>query len=70
MGSSLVNDSMFTHDIAMNLIQAAQILIAAADRDLREAANKLVLDASDLSRVSQSSAAPAADGPSNPGVTP
>jgi len=62
MGSSLVNDGMFAHDITMNLVQAAQILFAAGDPERAEVASQLVLDTSDLNRVSQSSAAPTTNG--------
>ena len=52
MGSSLVNDSAFARDIALNLIQAAQTLYASADRDEFEAAQDVVLDKTDVDRLS------------------
>jgi len=53
MGSSLVNDSVFAHDIAMNLIRAAQFVFATADEDLGQAAQDVVLDKSDLQRIGE-----------------
>ena len=53
MGSSLVNDSVFAHDIAVNLIRAAQFVFATADADLGQAAQDVVLDKSDLNRIGE-----------------
>jgi len=53
MGSSLLNDSVFAHDIAMNLIRAAQFVFATADEDLGQAAQDVVLDKSDLNRIGE-----------------
>jgi phosphate:Na+ symporter len=53
MGSSLINDSVFAHDIAMNLIRAAQTLFAAEERDLTQAAHDVVLDKSELTQISE-----------------
>ncbi len=52
MGSSLINDTVFAHDIAINLIKAAQILFVAGEGDLSQAANDVVLDKNDLKQLS------------------
>jgi hypothetical protein len=44
MGFSLVNDSVFAHDIAVNLIRAAQFVFATADAEFVQAAQDVVLD--------------------------
>ena len=51
MGSSLVNDSVYAHDIAMNLIQAAQVAFAPPEETLIQAAQDVVLDKSDIDRI-------------------
>jgi phosphate:Na+ symporter len=51
MGSSLINDSVYAHDIAMNLIQAAQTLFVAKEHDMTQAAHDVVLDKSDLTQI-------------------
>ena len=51
MGSSLINDAAFAHEIAMNLIQTAQTLFVAEIHDLIEATHDVVLDKSDLARI-------------------
>ena len=51
MGSSLINDSVFAHDISMNLIRAAQTLFVAGEQDLGRAAFDVVLDKNDLTRI-------------------
>jgi phosphate:Na+ symporter len=48
MGSSLVNDSRYAHDISMNLVRAAQIVFAAAEDNQIQAAQDVVLDKSDI----------------------
>lgn len=53
MGSSLVNDSVFAQDIAMNLIRAAQFVFATADEDLGQATQDVVLDKSDINRIGE-----------------
>lgn len=55
MGSSLVNDSIFARDIALNLVQAVQTLYAATDQDVFETAQDLVLDKSDVERIGEPS---------------
>jgi phosphate:Na+ symporter len=50
MGSSLINDSVFAHDICMNLISAAQTLFVAGEQHLTQAAHDVVLDKSDLTQ--------------------
>ena len=56
MGSSLVNDSTFAHDVSTNLIRAAQVLFAAAAEDQSEAARDVMLDKNDLDRIEEQSA--------------
>ncbi len=51
MGSSLINDSVFAHDICMNLISAAQNLFVAGGQHLSQAAHDVVLDKSDLTQI-------------------
>jgi len=51
MGSSLINDSVYAHDIAMNLIRAAQTIFVADEHDHTQAANDVVLDKSELTRI-------------------
>ncbi len=51
MGSSLINDSVFAHDICMNLISAAQNLFVTGEQHLTQAAHDVVLDKSDLSKI-------------------
>jgi phosphate:Na+ symporter len=51
MGSSLINDSVYAHDIATNLIRAAQTLFVADEHDLTQAAHDVVLDKSDLTQI-------------------
>ena len=52
MGSSLINDSVFAHDICVNLINAAQNLFVAGEQHLTQAAHDVVLDKSDLTQIS------------------
>ena len=51
MGSSLINDSLYAHDIAMNVIRAAQTLFVAEERDLTQAAHDVVLDKGELKQI-------------------
>jgi phosphate:Na+ symporter len=51
MGSSLINDSLFAHDICMNLISAAQTLFVAGVHHPTQAAHDVVLDKSDLTQI-------------------
>ena len=51
MGSSLINDSVFAHDICMNLISATQTLFVAGDKHPTQAAHDVVLDKSDLTQI-------------------
>jgi phosphate:Na+ symporter len=51
MGSSLINDSVFAHDICMNLISAAQTLFVAGAQHPTQAAHDVVLDKSDLTQI-------------------
>ncbi len=57
MGSSLVNDSIFAHDITFELIRAAQILFATTDKNLVEAARDVMLDASDINLINEQAGA-------------
>jgi len=57
MGSSLVNDSIFAHDIAFDLIRAAQVLFATTDKNLVEAARDVMLDASDINLINEQAGA-------------
>jgi len=51
MGSSLINDSLYAHDIAMNVIRAAQTLFVAQEHDLTQAAHDVVLDKGELKQI-------------------
>lgn len=51
MGSSLINDSGFAHDISWNLVEAAQSLFVSSDRDSDLAAHDVALDESELARL-------------------
>ncbi len=51
MGSSLINDSVFAHDICMSLISAAQNLFVTGEQHLTQAAHDVTLDKSDLSKI-------------------
>lgn len=51
MGSSLINDSVFAHNICINLINAAQHLFVAGELHLTQAAHDVVLDKSDLTLI-------------------
>ncbi|AKH20292.1 Na/Pi cotransporter family protein [Sedimenticola thiotaurini] len=52
-GSSLMNDSHYTHSIAKNLIRAAQTLFASGPRELTQAARTISLDDNELQAVSE-----------------
>ncbi len=60
--SSLINDGVFTHDIAMNLIQAAQVLFVTVERDLTQAVLDVALDKSDLDRLDEQTGTQTANG--------
>jgi len=51
-GTSLLNDSHYTHSIAKNLIQAAQTLLVSGPRDLAQAVRTIALDDNELQAVS------------------
>ena len=51
MGSSLINDSVFAHDISMNLIRAAQTLFVAGEQSPSQATYDVVLDKNELTRI-------------------
>ena len=44
MGSSLLNDSTYAHDVSMNLVLAAQTLFGASEPELLSAAKTVTLD--------------------------
>ena len=48
MGTSLINDSGFTHAISLNLIEAAETLFVSSDRYLSQAAHDLMLEENEL----------------------
>ncbi len=48
MGSSLLNDSSYAHDIAAHLIQAARTLFTASERGMTKAARTLSLDENEM----------------------
>lgn len=51
-GTSLMNDSHYTHSITKNLIRAAQTLFASGPRDLAQAVRTVALDDNELQAVS------------------
>ena len=51
MGSSLVNDSMYSQNITLNLIRAAQTIFASAEEDVIQVTQDVMLDKSDLDRM-------------------
>lgn len=51
MGSSLLNDSAYAHDVSMNLVTAAQTLFGAAEPELLSAARAVTLDDSDRGEI-------------------
>ena len=53
MGSSLINDSTFAHEICMNLISAAQTLFVAGEQHVTQAAHDVLLDKSDLTQIGE-----------------
>jgi len=53
MGSSLINDGTFAHEICMNLISAAQTLFVAGEQHVTQAAHDVLLDKSDLTQIGE-----------------
>jgi len=53
MGSSLINDGAFAHEICMNLISAAQALFVAGEQHVTQAAHDVLLDKSDLTQIGE-----------------
>jgi hypothetical protein len=51
-GSSLLNDSVYAHDISMNLVLAAETLFGAGERDMLNAAKVMSLDESERAEIS------------------
>ena len=51
MGSSLLNDCAYTHNISKNLVLAAQTLFGAGERDLLHAAKAMSLDDSEREMI-------------------
>jgi phosphate:Na+ symporter len=53
MGSSLINDSVFSHHLSKNLIQAAKTLFVAGESDLADVIEDVELDESDLTEIAK-----------------
>jgi len=53
MGSSLLNDSRYAHDICMNMAKAAQTLFGASERELLLTARDVTLDDSELAELAE-----------------
>ena len=53
MGSSLINDGAFAHEVCMNLISAAQTLFVAGEQHVTQAAHDVLLDKSDLTQIGE-----------------
>jgi phosphate:Na+ symporter len=53
MGSSLINDGAFAHEICMNLISAAQTLFVAGEQQVTQAVHDVLLDKSDLTQIGE-----------------
>ncbi len=53
MGSSLINDSVFSHHLSKNLIKAAKTLFTTGEGELAEAVQDVSLDDSELMQISK-----------------
>jgi phosphate:Na+ symporter len=53
MGSSLINDSVFSHHLSKNLIKAAKTLFTTGESELAEAVQDVSLDDSELMQISK-----------------
>jgi phosphate:Na+ symporter len=53
MGTSLMNDSTYAHDISANLIFAARTLFSTDERDLTQAVHSISLDEQELQQISE-----------------
>jgi phosphate:Na+ symporter len=53
MGSSLINDSVFSHHLSKNLIQAAKTLFVTGESELDDAIEDVELDESDLAQIAK-----------------
>jgi phosphate:Na+ symporter len=53
MGSSLINDGTFAHQICTNLISAAQTLFVVGEQYVTQAAHDVLLDKSDLTQIGE-----------------
>jgi len=53
MGSSLINDSVFSHHLSKNLIKAAKTLFVAGESELNDAIEDVELDESDLTQIAK-----------------
>jgi phosphate:Na+ symporter len=51
MGTSLMNDSAYVHDVARHLLRAGETLFTASGRDLTSAARRIQLDESELAEA-------------------
>ena len=66
MGSSLINDSGFAHDISVNLIEASQSLFVSRDQGLELAAHDVALNEDELMRIGEETEAAARQINANP----
>lgn len=62
MGSSLLNDSTYAHDVSMNLVLAAQTLFGASEPELLHAARSVTLDVNDRDTILEEATMPKSDG--------
>ncbi len=62
MGSSLLNDSTYAHDVSMNLVLAAQTLFGASEPELLHAARSVTLDVNDRDTILEETTMPKSDG--------
>jgi len=53
MGSSLINDSVFSHHLSKNLIQAAKTLFVTGESELDDAIEDVELDESELTQIAK-----------------
>jgi phosphate:Na+ symporter len=53
MGSSLINDSVFSHHLSKNLIQAAKTLFVTGESELGDAIEDVELDESELRQIAK-----------------
>ena len=53
MGSSLLNDSTYAHEVSMSLVLAAQTLFGASEPDLMNAARTVTLDDNERENIQE-----------------